>query len=443
MSELTLSYAQHLRDLVKQAGRVDRECKVFGSSKHRYCLNPVLSDEIVSKYEEKNHIKLPSEYKFFITQVGNGGAGPDYGIYPLVVNNPCRCDMKPPFISSKLTKDEWKEKLRPLEDEDCPDDEFDRMEEELSSGVYALGTKGCTFENITVSSGEDENRVFYINFDWDEDAMPYDTEMNFLTWYEHFFEEIINGNDVSGYGYRIIGSQQELISQFEESQDHTRRSKLLNSFFRFRAVSQETLLFFRNLSEEEFPTYKLALLLRYDVKEGVALFDRFLDEKPLAAIEESANVPKDQLPQFFDRMRDLLYTIENGSENISRYSSAHSLLMQRMSECPQMRAADIAQFLKKDGITERDLQDAFYYMGEAVDKIKELDTFIDAMENGPYWAAHSALQAVSDVCSVKLQEVLPKLWERYKEDSCMTANLKVAFRTNHLVVPQPKYILHD
>lgn len=436
MKNLTPEYAQYLRELVYEAGCVDREHKVFGSSSHIYLLKPPLPDLLVSEYEKKNGIHLPSEYRFFITQVGNGGAGPDYGIYGLDLNKPCTINMAPPFITSHLTSSQWQQKLLPTEEDDCSNERYDSIEEDVMQGTYLLGTKGCTYENITITNGEEENRVFYIDFDWNGHSMPYDTQMDFLTWYEQFFREIIAGNDVSGYGYNVIASEQELIEEFQSAADPGRQRKLLSSFFRFPQISLQAKDFFLGLSDEKFPQQKLALLLRYETSQGVELFGHYLQERPEAAIAKSICVPKEAMPQFYKPLRHLLYTIENGSEQITgMVSSYHSALMRCMAECPQMCVWDILAFLKKDGLTERDQQDAFYYMGQAPDMQEHLEPFAAAMEQGPYWVAHAALQAVSHLRSEKLHPVLLKMWEKYHKDDCMRSNLKVAFKTNGIPIP--------
>lgn len=47
---------------------------------HRYRLNPPISVSFVRMVEEKYGFSLPEDYFRFITEVGDRGAGPDYGI---------------------------------------------------------------------------------------------------------------------------------------------------------------------------------------------------------------------------------------------------------------------------------------------------------------------------------------------------------------------------
>src|SRR5947207_14343432 len=56
---------------------------VFGANEHEYILNPTLTEEEVNRFEIKYRISLSSEYRKFLIEVGNGGAGPYYGIFKL------------------------------------------------------------------------------------------------------------------------------------------------------------------------------------------------------------------------------------------------------------------------------------------------------------------------------------------------------------------------
>ena len=77
------AHAAYLKDLVKRAGKKDGTREIFGSSKHGYKLNPTVTQEEDRRFEAHWHLTLPDEYVFFLTKVGNGGAGPYYGLYSL------------------------------------------------------------------------------------------------------------------------------------------------------------------------------------------------------------------------------------------------------------------------------------------------------------------------------------------------------------------------
>ena len=55
----------------------------FGSSMHKYILNPTVSEATVLEFEAKHAIQLPQDYRCFLMEVGNGGAGPHYGLFKL------------------------------------------------------------------------------------------------------------------------------------------------------------------------------------------------------------------------------------------------------------------------------------------------------------------------------------------------------------------------
>jgi hypothetical protein len=56
---------------------------VFGADSHGFHLCPPLSDREVTEFELRHRITLPADYRQFICHVGNGGAGPFYGVFPL------------------------------------------------------------------------------------------------------------------------------------------------------------------------------------------------------------------------------------------------------------------------------------------------------------------------------------------------------------------------
>lgn len=80
---MTLEQIEEIKDKVAFLKRNDTDFKVFGSSYHRYDFNELIKDFEVQEFEEIYEIKLPVDYKEYISKLGNGGPGPNYGILPL------------------------------------------------------------------------------------------------------------------------------------------------------------------------------------------------------------------------------------------------------------------------------------------------------------------------------------------------------------------------
>lgn len=57
--------------------------KVFGSQAHGFRTHAPLSEQTVREFEAHHYITLPADYRGFLIHVGNGGAGPAYGLFNL------------------------------------------------------------------------------------------------------------------------------------------------------------------------------------------------------------------------------------------------------------------------------------------------------------------------------------------------------------------------
>ena len=78
VTELEPSRVHELLQQMRSSGS-----RVFGADGHHFVLNPPLPEAEVIAFEQYHRVTLPSDYRYFITHVGNGGAGPFYGIFPL------------------------------------------------------------------------------------------------------------------------------------------------------------------------------------------------------------------------------------------------------------------------------------------------------------------------------------------------------------------------
>src|SRR5438045_2160163 len=64
-----------------------RAHELFGANGHYFRLRAPLADPELAEAEARFGVRLPEEYRNFLQQVGAGGAGPFYGIFPLAKVN--------------------------------------------------------------------------------------------------------------------------------------------------------------------------------------------------------------------------------------------------------------------------------------------------------------------------------------------------------------------
>jgi hypothetical protein len=58
-----------------------RSPKVFGAEAHGFKLHAPLTEAAVRKFEIEHRVRLPQDYRRFLIELGNGGAGPFYGVF--------------------------------------------------------------------------------------------------------------------------------------------------------------------------------------------------------------------------------------------------------------------------------------------------------------------------------------------------------------------------
>src|SRR5262245_20729612 len=72
-----------IKKKLDELARKDIGFQIFGASSHRYQNKGRLYEHEVKSFEKTYNIHLPPDYREFILQIGNGGAGPFYGLESL------------------------------------------------------------------------------------------------------------------------------------------------------------------------------------------------------------------------------------------------------------------------------------------------------------------------------------------------------------------------
>lgn len=80
---MTSGYIQLAQNKLSELRVRDSGLSLFGAAAHRYALNPVAAPETIATFEKRNQCVLPETYRDFLIHLGNGGAGPSYGVFPL------------------------------------------------------------------------------------------------------------------------------------------------------------------------------------------------------------------------------------------------------------------------------------------------------------------------------------------------------------------------
>lgn len=220
---------KELKEELQKAREADPELQQFGAEKHQYQWNPPASVEEVEALEEKIGVKLPQDYRDFLLQAGNGGAGPYYGLFSLQeVQDWLNWNDVQPNKEALLypgippyEEEDWDE------DEDWEDDDLeetsqeDQDEEEPAERTYGLDgcipilSQGCSYFAYLLVTGPYRGRVVYVEAEFSYIFFPRET--NFLSWYRRWLREIANGYQIFWFGTNLDGDEETLCQLYDEA----------------------------------------------------------------------------------------------------------------------------------------------------------------------------------------------------------------------------------
>ena len=215
-----------------------RKLSSFGSQTHQFKLNKKLTESEIQKFEIEQGITLPSAYRTFLQFAGDGGAGPYYGIYPLknwnnfatwIIDN-----VPDNYLQrSSYLKPGWNKMPEFSEDEIL----YEQQHIDLYQGTLSIGTQGCTDETLLVITGEYRGRVVYA--DADDNGLYLCREKDFLSWYERWLDEMLNGYNTHSFGYGPGGDANDFFRLIETSVDEDEIAEAFYAFSRLPQVNEK------------------------------------------------------------------------------------------------------------------------------------------------------------------------------------------------------------
>lgn len=205
------AFASILFDL-QRLGESSMPPKLHGSDAHRFRINPPIPVDEVRDFEARHRIRLPEEYRDFIVHVGNGGAGPGYGLFPLGMENRgydtlpwTEGDWLVGVLSEPFPHTEpWNDLTgKPVLDEELEEDpvweaEFQERlrawEEGYFStanvnGAFPICHRGCALQDWLIVTGSQAGQV------WADCRVDHrglrPTNQSFLQWYRSWLDDVL------------------------------------------------------------------------------------------------------------------------------------------------------------------------------------------------------------------------------------------------------------
>ncbi|MCG7386387.1 SMI1/KNR4 family protein [Paenibacillus sp. ACRRY] len=239
---------------LQQAMHKDADFSLFGASSHQYRVKGKLTAKEVEDWQDRNQVTLPESFTKFLTEIGNGGAGPYYGIYSLdkaASNTERQALFAKPALHPGMTKEEWNDLIKPLtEDDDISDEEYDEARNKVLGGMLCIGTQGCEYDMYLVLEGEYRGKIVYTSDFHPDHPFFFVYEDSFLDWYERWLDEIILNYEGSWFGVLMPGNEEVLMQTYQKAPNEEMQTKALDGMFKFKKVSQETIDFLKSIADQ-------------------------------------------------------------------------------------------------------------------------------------------------------------------------------------------------
>lgn len=374
-----------LRKQLKRAGENDPDYSRFGADSHKYRLNPPALEKTIATFETHFGVSLPEGYRNFLLWIGNGGAGPFYGLYSLGTTEPGQ----------------------------LPD---------YSEGeVLPIGTQGCTLMTGLVLDGPDEGRVIY--YDEDQCSRPIlMREPDFLSWYERWTREVIAGYDDEEmyFGLYLDGKPQELMELYERTEDIQVRIEIVESCYKFYELPSKQQKFFKNVCDhEQDPKLRMVLIkmLSHFRVSGMddqidALWDDGAYPEAISVICYSGGWAVKEA--WWSRVLEKMSSLQG--QSFRDACSVFSIL----KDCPEIHAGLLRDQLYRTDLDQNDRNSLFTCLGKLNGREEVLDYFLTYLtdeknhERAEYHTLIYAIWVTRGVKDHRMEQVWVSLLDKFR-----------------------------
>ena len=433
------AWAKRILKLLEQAKKKDPDFARFGAYSHKYKVSAPASEETIQEFEEQEGIQLPEEYRNFLMFVGNGGAGPYYGLYGVETEKKELHDShgtrlyrvrEEPVIYPNMSAEEWD---RVADPENMPGDGRQKGEEVYPYvGVLPIGSQGCTLMTGIMLAGPYRGQVVY--YDEDFCGPPFFVrEKGFLAWYERWLREVIAGysDEEVGFGLNLDGNPEQLMALYEQTEKPEEKIEIIDSYYKFETLPGKQKTYFKKAcvreSNMEVRMKLIKMLARFHVpgmaKELEKLWEygAYAEAVSIITYEGTWEVKE----AWYERVFEILPRLQReGFRDACHTISA-------VKNYPNVHAGRLREALARNDLDRNDRIALFHCIRELKAKEEVLEYFLDylATEEDPTLLIY-AVWCTEGVKDRQLQELYVRLMEKYRTHE----NTKFDYKGSQMVL---------
>ncbi|MGY4981832.1 SMI1/KNR4 family protein [Streptomyces sp. 900105755] len=214
-------------------------------------LGPPLTEAQLSDFEDSHGVRLPEEFRQFLTRIGHGGYGPAYGLLPMEQ-----------WVSRQAGVGQLTESFPVVPDRDISQGHTDQGEFTGSfPGTITVVHRGCSDFTLLVVTGAGRGRLVEVN---GEGFFPprFHADSDFLSWYERWLDFVLTGHRaLTWFADQMSGNEAQLVATLLDDELPARRRAAACTFITHPDPSVDlpgTLL--RALTTETHPAVRETIL---------------------------------------------------------------------------------------------------------------------------------------------------------------------------------------